>query len=106
MLLNEIYFHQEVMTPNGPGLVQGRFVDADKSISIIVSHDPKLETIPAEIRAKWRGVIWILINYPPEMLEPMGKCYIGTLKSSAMLHSRDEKAENVTLKQALAGSKG
>ena len=56
-------FHQQVQTPNGPGLVQGWLVERDEEgelvrRKILVSHAK-----PAG------GGVWNLVAYPLEQLE-------------------------------------
>ncbi len=64
-------FHQKVSTPNGPGLVQGRFIRVatnghEETEKILVSHNekdcPALFTMPG---------IWQLKSYFPDQLQPL-----------------------------------
>lgn len=65
-----IFFHQSVMTPNGPGTVQGRLVEKDETIKILVSHDPRKTKLPPQLMEKYHGGPWVLWAYPPEDVTP------------------------------------
>ena len=64
-------FHQDVITPNGPGLVQGRSPEADK---LLVSHSPA--DVPAAMRPAKPG-LWVLAWYPPDQIKPLIKIRTG-----------------------------
>ena len=81
--MNGIKFHSTVMTPNGPGLVQGLLSRPGKADAILVSHEPRVFA-PAELLARTEKqvgeqislestnpAIWILFAYPAGMLSPL-----------------------------------
>lgn len=65
------HFHQTVITPNGPGIVQGQIREADQVTRIIVSHNPStvLQTGKRLSTNSLPGV-WVLAHYDPEQLRP------------------------------------
>lgn len=69
--MNDIRFHSKVMTPNGPGVVQGRLRQQGKPDKVLVSHQPDLfrpETAQEGemVSAVERPAVWILYAYRPE----------------------------------------
>jgi len=84
--MSDLRFQMMVMTPNGPGLVQGLLSRPGKADAILVSHEPRIFA-PAGLLARTEGqekqvgeqisqestnpAIWILFAYPAEMLSPL-----------------------------------
>lgn len=64
------YFHQLVMTPNGPGTIQDRLVEKDETTKILVSHDPRKGELAPALKEHWNGGPWVLWAYPPEDVRP------------------------------------
>lgn len=69
--MNGIRFHSKVMTPNGPGVVQGRLQRDGMTDAILVSHQPELfrpdEALAGEaVSAVEKPVVWMLYAYNPE----------------------------------------
>ena len=54
--------NSRVMTPNGPGIVQGRLVE-DGETRIIVSHNPNEPGVADAVRERFLHGIWVLWNY-------------------------------------------
>lgn len=69
--MNGIRFHSLVMTPNGPGMVQGRLCQDGKPQKLLVSHQPELFR-PDDARegeavsAVEKPAVWILYAYNPQ----------------------------------------
>lgn len=64
MLAKGFCLNQTVMTPNGPGIVQGRLWSKENgTIKIMVSHDPKCTELTAETREAAQGRMWLLWMY-------------------------------------------
>ena len=66
-----IRFHSKVMTPNGPGVVQGRLRQQGKPDKVLVSHQPDLFRPEAAqegeaVSAMEKPAVWILYAYRPE----------------------------------------
>ena len=79
--MSGIRFHDTVMTPNGPGIVQGLLTRPGKPDSLLISHEPKVFA-PAELLQRTgerisaepeqdKPVIWLLFAYPPSMIKPI-----------------------------------
>jgi hypothetical protein len=71
--MSEICFHDKVITPNGPGIVQGLLTQNGRE-SILISHDPKDEKfkevygsplLPGEHQS-----VWVLYAYAPGKVQP------------------------------------
>lgn len=65
-------FLSPVQTPNGPGLIQGRYIDAEHQERIMVSHPPSA-TITAGrlISTNTLPGVWRLVSYPPsDLVQP------------------------------------
>lgn len=72
--MSEIRFQSTVMTPNGPGLVQGLLNRKDKPSALLVSHDPQqieqLEEVSGDpVMSGQPQGIWVLFAYPPAMVK-------------------------------------
>lgn len=64
------HVNQDVSTVHGPGVVQGRLRDADGSVKVLVSHDPrKVVNLPDCVLAGWHGGPWVLYAYDAEDVE-------------------------------------
>lgn len=61
MNISDLKFHQHVLTPNGPGIIQGVTNDG----KVMVSHKPS--DLPVEQRPPIVG-IWVLNYYTPDQL--------------------------------------
>ena len=73
----KLRLHQRIMTPNGPGLVQGRLVAEGKPDKILVSHKPK-EVAPDVIPlGLYAGGIWVLIAYPEAQIGELHQVRTG-----------------------------
>jgi len=72
--MNEIIYqlrvNQAVNTPNGPGIIQGRMVEAGET-KILVSHDPKNQQVAESVREKFITGIWVLQKYPVAQVTPI-----------------------------------
>jgi hypothetical protein len=74
--MNGIKFHSKVMTPNGPGIVQGRLHRKNKPDALLVSHQPELVR-PAESRGGEavstveQPRSWSLFAYEMESIQPL-----------------------------------
>ena len=69
---DKVGFHSTVMTPNGPGIVQGLLKKDDKE-SILISHQPG--QFNPEVAQDGEAIskvpsVWMLFAYPPEMISP------------------------------------
>ena len=76
---DKVGFHSTVMTPNGPGIIQGLLTRSGKPDALLISHDPKVfapagllqrtgERISAETDQD-EPVSWILFAYPTQMVK-------------------------------------
>jgi hypothetical protein len=84
--MSGIQFHSTVMTPNGPGTVQGLLTRPGKPDALLISHEPKIFA-PAELLARpgrpetpWgerismeceNPAIWILFAYDIAAVQPL-----------------------------------
>lgn len=63
-----IRVNSHVMTPNGPGIVQGRLVENGET-RIIVSHNPNEPGVAETVRERFLRGIWVLWNYGVDDLQ-------------------------------------
>jgi len=74
--MNGIRFHSAVMTPNGPGIVQGRLHRKDKPEALLVSHQPD-QFQPKEsqggepVSENQQPAVWMLFAYDVEAVSPL-----------------------------------
>ena len=69
-IIYQLKLNQDVQTPNGPGVIQGRMVVNDQT-QILVAHDPKKVNLPDGLMRLYRGGIWVLNSYPIEQVTPL-----------------------------------
>ena len=61
--------NEEVRTPNGCGVVQGRLWNKENgTIKILVAHHSKCAALTPEMRAAAEGRVWVLWAYEPDEL--------------------------------------
>jgi len=69
-IIYQLRVNQAVNTPNGPGIIQGRLVEAGET-KILVSHDPKNPLVSEAVREKFITGIWVLQKYPVAQVTPI-----------------------------------
>lgn len=62
-----IKFHQKVLTPYGPGLIQGQELETGE---VIVSHDPYDPAVSDVVKEGFLKGIWILWRYTADQIAP------------------------------------
>lgn len=68
--MNGLRVNDVVMTPNGPGVVQGRLIDKRVDppvVKILVAHEMR-PGLPDEMRQLWRGGPFVLFAYALEVI--------------------------------------
>jgi len=68
----ELRTFQRVMTPNGPGIIQGRMVEKGETL-IIVSHQPHDPEVSEEVKRDLLARVWIRRFYRLDQLRPISE---------------------------------
>lgn len=68
----ELRTFQRVMTPNGPGIIQGRMVEKGETL-IIVSHEPHDPEVSEGVRRDFLAGVWIRRFYRLDQLRPISE---------------------------------
>lgn len=72
-IIYQLKQNQDVQTPIGPGVIQGKMVEPDGSLLIIVFHDPRKVQLPEEDLFLLRGGLMVRRFYRPGQLTPLMK---------------------------------